>query len=221
MSLKLTLTAAAGKKKYPGVNSFLLTESPASIRVWGTFTLVGRLFDLASDGENFELSLPTRNQLIVGKNNVIPPDPEHPFNTLRPQVIRNALLINPIADGLHVAFDPDESPDTYDVLVLAPGRNQVDTLRRRITFSRVDLLPRRQVIYDGDGVHATRATYGHYITVSGVAVPLQMTIERPVEGYTLRLQVNSSGIVLNRPFPAPNTFTLAQPPGSTLTKLAP
>ncbi|HXR96736.1 MAG TPA: hypothetical protein VN709_02730 [Terriglobales bacterium] len=221
MSLKLTLTATSGKKKYPGVNSFLLTESPASIRIWGTFTLVGRLFDMASDGENFELSLPTRNQFIVGKNNVIPPDPEHPLNTLRPQVIRNALLINPISSSLHVAFDPDEDPDTYDVLVLAPGHNQVDTLLRRITFSRYDLLPSRQVIYDGDGIHATRATYGQYLTVAGIAVPLAMTIERPVEGYTLRLQVNSKGVVLNRPFPDPNTFTLSQPPGSTLTRLAP
>lgn len=219
MSLKLDLTAKSGNKKYPSVSAYLLTQKPDSLRIWGSFTLLGRLFDMASDGTDFELSLPTRNQFIIGKNQVIPAHSAHPLETLRPQVILNALLINPIGPQLHVAFDPDEDATDYDVLVLAPGSGGVDRLLRRITFSRYDLLPHRQVIYDGDDIHATRATYSHYVLAGIVPVPKDMTIERPVEDYSLRLQVQSNGIVLNRPFPDPHTFVLQPPPGSTIIHL--
>jgi len=220
MTLKLELTAKVGDKKYPRINAFLLTQKPSSIRLWGTFTLVGRLFDMASDGTHFELSLPTRNQLIEGQNNVIPAVTANPLEKLRPQVRLNALLSNPIAPDLHVALDPSETAAEYDVLVLQSGPGQVDHLLRRITFSRYDLMPHSQVIYDGDGVHSTRASYSNFTERQGIPIPTDITIERPVEGYTLRLQVASDGIAINKPSTAPHPFQLDTPPGSTVIKLS-
>ena len=220
MSLKLELTAKVGKKSYPRVNAFLLTQKPTSIRIWGTFTIIGRLFDMASDGTHFELSLPTRSQFIVGENNLIPPTAASPLAKLRPQVIRNALLINPIPSDQHVALDPDTNPSEYEVLVLRPGNDGVEHLRRRIFFSRLDLLPHRQVIYDGDQVHETRAAYSRFTLRNGIPIPADITVQRPVEGYSLRLQIASNGITLNVPFTVPHTFELQPPAGSTIIKIS-
>lgn len=220
MSLKLELTAKVGKKSYPHVNAFLLTQKPTSIRIWGTFTLIGRLFDMASDGTHFELSLPTRSQFIVGENKIIPPTASSPLAKLRPQVILNALLINPIPASQHVALDPDTDPSEYEVLVLQPGEDGAEHLQRRIFFSRVDLLPHRQVIYDGDQVHETRAAYSRFTLRNGIPIPADITIQRPVEGYSLRLQIASNGITLNVPFTVPHTFDLQPPAGSTVIKIS-
>lgn len=220
MQLKLELTAHSGEKKEPSVTAFLLTQKPASIRIWGTFTLLGRVFDMASDGTVFELFLPTSNQFYEGRNDVIPAVAKDPLKKMRPQVVRNALLINPIAPGEHVALDPAAGAAEYRVLVLAPGSMGVDRLVRSISFSRYDLLPHSQIIYDKDGVHATHASYGDFTLSDGVPVPTEMNIERPVEGYSLRLRVVPGGITLNHPFATADPFELQPPPGSKVIKLS-
>ena len=219
LSLKLTLTARAGKHKYPGVGAFLLTRKPSSIRLWGNFTLVGRVFDMASNGEVFELNLPTQNRFFVGRNDVVLKKVKSPWENLRPQVILNSLLINPVPASQRVALDPNAPRAEYDVFVLQPGEDGFERLVRRITFSRYDLLPVRQVIYDPDGIHTTVATYSKYTLRQGIPIPEDMTISRPVEGYSLRLQIDPKGIHVNVPFTAPHTFTLTPPRGSTIIEL--
>ncbi|MFI5267945.1 MAG: hypothetical protein ACHQ7M_11270 [Chloroflexota bacterium] len=220
MSLKLQLTARAGKKKYNRIGAFLLTRKPAGIRLWGTVPLLGRLFDMASNGTEFELSIPSRSKFIEGQNDVIPEHVSNPFELLRPQIILNALLINPVASTEQIALDPSAGPGTYDVLVLQTSADSFDHLARRITFSRLDLLPHRQVLYDRDGVHQTIATYDHFTVRNNVPIPTDITISRPLEGYALHLQLDPSGIVLNQPFTDPNTFQLTPPPGATVIKLS-
>lgn len=221
MSLKLVVTAHAGRHKYIGVNSYLLTARPADIRIWGTFTLVGRLFDMASDGDTFELSLPTTSQFFEGHNDVIPEKVKNPLEKIRPQIIRNALLINSIAPTARVALDPSAPENEYRVLVLAAAGDSTERILRSITFSRYDLQPHQQVIYDADGLHGTHATYDKYTVVAGIPVPTRMTIDRPIEGYALNLRVVRGGITLNRPFPDPHTFQLTPPAGSTVIHISP
>lgn len=219
MSLKLELTARSGKHKYPSITAYLLTQKPAYIRLSGSFTIVGKLFDMASNGSVFELNLPTRNQFLEGRNDVIPAVTPSPLEKLRPQVVLNALLINPISPQDHVALDPSSDVAEYEVLVLSHGDDGIDHIVRRIIFSRYDLLPHTQVLYDGDGVHSTHATYGDYTEQDGVPIPRDMTIERPVDDYSLRLRIVKNGITLNQPIPA-STFEMQPPPGSKIIKLS-
>ncbi|MGH9466017.1 MAG: hypothetical protein ACRD1Y_01555 [Terriglobales bacterium] len=216
MSLKLNLSARAGKHKYPKISAYLLIRKPGDIRLWGTFTLIGKLFDMASNGQVFQLSLPTRNQFIVGRNSVIPKKVSNPLQKLRPQVILNAMLTHPISATAEVALDPGAPPDTYQVLVLETQADHEQRLVRRITFSRYDLLPHRQQIYDGDGIHLTSATYNNYTVRDNLPIPTAITIERPVEGYTLNLQLLPAGITINKPLTAPHTFELTPPAGAAV-----
>lgn len=222
MSLKLDLTAQAGRKKYHFHTSYLLAEKPASLRLWSTAPLIGKVFDTASDGTQFELSvsLPTYNKFFIGRNNLIPANVTHPLEQMRPQVILNALLFNPIAPPRQAALDPATDGAEYDVLIVQPDENGMLRLARRITFSRYDLLPHKQMIYDSDGVHRTEATYEGYTVRQNIPVPTEIVITRPVEHYSLHMKLALDGITLNAPMPTPNPFELQPPPGVTVIRLS-
>lgn len=225
MNAKVDLVASTGGARsgtitqYRDIIAYLLVQKPSDIRLVGQFSLIGTLFDMASDGTTFQLNLPTKGQFIVGQNNVIPAHVKNPLEKLRPQVILQALLINPIAGDETVAAmnDNAESSAEYTMLVLRPDGKGLVHLVRKIIFSRYDLLPRRQVIYDDQGFVATRASYGEYSLVQGVEIPHQLVIERPQEEYSLRLTVQK--MTLNRPMGA-EKFHLTQPPNTKLIRLS-
>jgi len=220
MSVKLELTAHVGKVAKPRVSGYLLTEKPSSIRIWGGVPLLGREFDMASNGTDFELSIPARSKFYEGQNAVIPENVGSPLEKLRPQIILNALLTNPIDGGDHTLIDPDSKNGEYDVLVLHTGRDSQDHVVRDIIFSRTDLLPKRQILYDADGVHTTVATYGKFVVHDSIPFATDITIARPVDAYALHLQIDKNGITFNQPFSGPNPFVLAPPQGYSVIKLS-
>ncbi len=225
MDAKVDLVASTGGARsgtitqYRDIIAFLLVRKPADIRLVGQFSLIGTLFDMASDGTTFQLNLPTKGQFIIGHNNVIPARVKNPLEKLRPQVILQALLINPIGPDETVAAMNDNADTSaeYTMLVLRPDGKGMVHLVRKITFSRYDLLPRRQVIYNDQGFIATRASYGEYSLVQGVEIPGQIVIERPQEEYSLRLTVQK--MTLNRPL-GTEKFHLDRPPNAKLIQLS-
>lgn len=225
MNAKVDLVASTGGVRtgtvtqYRDIVAYLLVRKPSDIRLVGQFSLIGTLFDMASDGTHFQLNLPTRGQFIVGQNNVIPEHTKNPLEKLRPQVILQALLINPIGNSEKVAAmnDNAETSAEYTLLVLHPGTDGVIHLERKIIFSRYDLLPRRQIIYDDNGFVATQASYGQYFDVQGVQMPTDVVIERPEEEYSLRLTMKK--VTLNQPLGS-EKFRLVQPPNTKLVRLS-
>jgi hypothetical protein len=89
-------------------------------------------------------------------------------------------------------------------------------LSRRIVFSREDLRPRAQYIYDRQGQIATSATYEYVNDHSGVLFPDVIDIQRPIEEYSFRLTVTR--LRVNEPL-MDAQFVLPQPPGSKLVNL--
>ena len=90
-------------------------------------------------------------------------------------------------------------------------------LSRRIVFSRTDLMPHRQFIYDKTGKLLTDVSYESFSDFGGgVFLPKTITIERPVEEYEIILSVGKSR--LNEPL-KDDQFVLNQPPGSQLINL--
>jgi hypothetical protein len=66
---------------------------------------------------------------------------------------------------------------------------QVATPTRVIHFSRIDLTPTEQDIYDKDGDPETKVVYGPYQTYSGMSFPSTITIDRPLEEYKITLTI--------------------------------
>jgi outer membrane lipoprotein-sorting protein len=214
--------------EYQEIKGYILVRKPDMLRMIGLLPIVrNRAFDMVSNGETFKLWVPPKNKFIVGANNVLRPSAK-PLENLRPQHIYDALLLRPIDLNSEIAVleqnnqtivDPKTKkqilqPD-YIVDVIARGDHGW-YLSRRITFSRVDLQPVRQRVYDRNGYVATDATYENFKDYSGVMFPATTHIWRPQEEYAVTLLIEK--LTVNHPL-TNDQFVLNQPPGSQLVQL--
>ncbi len=108
------------------------------------------------------------------------------------------------------------SQSNYHIVVIRHGPNNTWHLHRKIYFSRADLLPYRQTIYDDKGAIATDVTYSERQEYNGVEFPSLIEIERPQEEYNIVLKIIK--MTLNEPL-KPEQFQLGVPPGATVTEL--
>lgn len=210
----------------PQVAGYVLVRKPDQLRMRVLVPVVrNTMIDMVSNGQTFELAIPPRSQFIVGSNKQpVKPSPRPMYN-LRPQHISDALLLKPIDPDKELAVleqtteivkDPKSHKDAeqlaYKVLVIDKDPNG-PFLSRAIVFSRTDLLPHEQYIYNRQGQLATYAHYENYSDYSGINFPAIVSIQRPIEGYGITLSIVKMDV--NVPL-TDEQFVLTQPPGSQL-----
>src|SRR5712692_6041565 len=199
-------TAVGGVKKgkvteYQQIRGYVLARKPAMLRMIGLIPIVrNRVFDMVSDGEEFKVSIPTKNRFVVGRNDQVTPNPQQPLETLRPQVIYDALLLREIDPQNETAVLENGTERVTDekshnleqadyVIDVIRRRGNDSWLARKIVFSRVDLLPNRQFIYDESGTLVTDAHYGGYKEYNAILFPSRIEIRRPEEEYDITLNM--------------------------------
>jgi hypothetical protein len=113
--------------------------------------------------------------------------------------------------------DAIEEPD-YDLVVLKrrDTMSKVMVRERLVHISRVDMLPFEQDIYNDKGEIVTQATYDKYQTFNGQPFPTLITIKRPMDEYSLKIEVTK--LVLNDKFDS-DQFELTIPAGVVVTKM--
>jgi outer membrane lipoprotein-sorting protein len=230
-------TSVGGAKKgkvteYKEIRGYVLARKPAMLRMIGLLPILrNTAFDMVSDGREFKVSIPPKNRFVVGRNDVMVPNPQQPLENLRPQIIYDALLLRPIdqrnekavlENGTEiVAGDKNRKFQQADYVidVIHFGDGDGDAwLSRKIVFSRVDLLPHRQLIYDEAGELVTDASYTDYKDNGGVLFPSVIEIRRPEEEYDITLHM----VKLEINLPLDNTkFVLEKPPGAQEVRLDP
>jgi hypothetical protein len=89
-------------------------------------------------------------------------------------------------------------------------------LSRKIIFSRTDLKPHAQYIYDDKGNLSTDARYADYKDYDGVNFASRIEIKRPQEEYDITL--NMLKLEINKPL-KDEQFTLEQPAGADVVHL--
>src|SRR5882724_10997114 len=95
-------TTVGGAKKgrvtdYQQIRGYVLARKPSMLRMIGLLPIVRtKAFDLVSDGREFKVSIPPKNRFVVGRNDLVTPNPQQPLENLRPQVIYDALLLREI-----------------------------------------------------------------------------------------------------------------------------
>jgi outer membrane lipoprotein-sorting protein len=226
----VVLKPTAGSKysgvieEYHEVKAFLLASRPANIRMIGQAPVIGTtVFDMASDGETFRVSVPSKNKFLVGYvtgefNST------KPIENLRPQHLLDALLWPEIRKEESVLFEEfnDETARFYVLTVLRGGYRT--EILRKIWFDRADLQVSRLQTFAPKGLLVSDVRYSDWQPVdpaqAGAPVSGPVTtfahnirIDRPHDDYRLDLQV--SKIVLNTDLPA-DRFKLEQPAGSEL-----
>jgi outer membrane lipoprotein-sorting protein len=234
LSATVDMAASSGGSKkgkiteYKEIKGYILVRRPSMLRMIGLMPIVrNRAFDMVSDGSSFKLWIPVKNKFFVGSNNIIRPSPQ-PLENLRPQHIYDALLLHPIDPSHDIAVLEQanrtiEDPKTkkqllepvYNVDVISRADNGWYLLRK-ITFSRIDLMPIRQRVYDRNGYLATDATYYDFKDYSGLTFPSTIRIWRPQEEYSVSITIEK--LTINQPL-TDDQFALSQPPGSQLVQL--
>src|SRR5262249_54557378 len=156
------------QKEVPQVRGYIRVRKQEELRTIALVTVVRTVYlDIMGEGANFRASVPPKNWFLVGSYPVVKPSPNLLWN-LRPQPILDALLIKAIdpqtekavlQQGMEIVKDPKTHKDVqqpdYEVLVIAAD-SLGDYLSRKIVFSRTDLLPHEQIIYDREGKEVTR-----------------------------------------------------------------
>jgi outer membrane lipoprotein-sorting protein len=226
-------SAVGGVKKgkvteYKQIRGYVLLRRPEMLRMIGLFPIVrNRAFDMVSDGKQFKLYIPSKNRFIIGSNNVVHPS-NQPLENIRPQQIYDALLLHPIESpdeiavveyGTEMVADPkshrnlQQADYELDVVRRGPSGWYLD---RKVIFSRIDLRPDRQLVYDPNGQMVTDAAYSDIKDFNGIEYPTTITIWRPIEEYSITLHVVK--LVINQPL-RDDQFVLAQPPGAQVVYL--
>jgi len=226
-------TSVGGVKKgkvtdYKQIRGYVLARKPAMLRMIGLLPIVrNRAFDMVSDGQVFKLWIPPKNRFIIGRNDIETHNIQQPLENLRPQQIYDALLLPQIDQKNEIAVVENSTEIVRD----AKGHNleqpnyEIDVIRngehgwflaRKILFSRTDLLPHRQLIYNPPGDLVSDIHYESYKDFSGVNFPSIIEIWRPQEEYDITLTIVK--LQLNEPLPN-DKFTLEQPPGAQVVRL--
>ena len=227
------IDASAGNQKsgevtdYKEIRGYVLARKPAMLRMKGLMPLVrNTAFDMVSNGHDFKLWVPPKNKFYVGVDNDENYQPNKRLENMRPQYIYDALLLREVGpeeiavleNGYETVLDPKkhrvEQPN-YQIVVIQKGENGW-FLSRRIDFSRTDLLPDRQRIFDQQGNEVTDAHYRDYKEYSGINFPTTIEIERPREDYDITLHVLK--LEVNRTL-TDDQFALVQPPGAEVVHL--
>jgi hypothetical protein len=236
LNATVELKPTAGSKysgvidEYHEVKAFLLASRPADIRVIGQVPVIGTtVFDMASDGDNFQVSIPTKNKFLVGPVAVERASAK-PIENLRPQHLLDALLWPEIRKEEVVLFEEfNDEKARYYLLTELRGGYQTETLRK-IWFDRANLKVVRLQSFgpkgfllsdthfaDWEAVDPWSSPAGQTVPPGPVtAFPHTIRVERPHDDYLLDLQV--ARITLNEDLPA-DRFKLERPQGSELVQV--
>jgi outer membrane lipoprotein-sorting protein len=211
---------------YKEIRGYVLARKPAMLRMKGLMPVVrNTAFDMVSDGQEFKLWIPPKNKFVVGTNNG-DYQPDKRLENMRPQYIYDALLLPEVSpdeiavleNGYETVLDAKkhrvEQPN-YELAVIRKGP-QGWYLSRRVEFSRIDLRPYRQRIYDQQGNVATDAHYQNYTDYAGTTFPATIGIDRPRENYDITLSMVK--LEINKTL-TDDQFTLDQPPGADVVHL--
>jgi len=236
LNATMELKPTAGSKysgvidEYHEVKAFLLAARPAVIRVIGQAPVIGTtVFDMASDGDTFRVSIPPKNKFLVGPV-AVERTSSKPIENLRPQHLLDALLWPEVRKEEAVLFEEfNDENGRYYVLTVLRGGYQTEILRK-IWFDRSDLQVTRMQIFGPKGLLLSDirlAAWQPLDSAAGPSAPVTpsnglasfpraIRMERPHDDYKLDLQVTK--VILNEEIPV-ERFKLEQPSGAELVRV--
>src|ERR1700751_3698832 len=188
-------------QEYHEVKAFLLAARPAKVRMVGQAPVIGKtIFDMASDGKEFRVWLPTKNKFLVGDVR-LERNSEKPLENLRPQHLLDALLWPEIRKEEAVLIEEfnDENARYYVLTVLRGGYTM--EIFRKIWFDRADLNVVRLQSYGPKGLLLSDVHLSDWQSITDIPAtaaavagspqtfPRAIRIDRPHDDYSLSLQV--------------------------------
>jgi hypothetical protein len=202
---------------YASIRGYILYRRPDDIRIIGLDPVIrSKAFDMVSTGPSFQLLIPSKNRLIVGRNDVRELS-QNKLENLRPGAFLVSLLVLP-PDNNYLTLledDTDELHAQYELLIVD---NTVARpfLTRSIYFDRYTLQIARQRTFDAGGKIVSDTRYGDWKMFAAQTYPSNVDINRPTEGYSLQITVEDLKV---NPELKPDQFTLTPPEGVEVRQL--
>jgi outer membrane lipoprotein-sorting protein len=216
-------------RDYTRVGGIIVMRKPEQLRVLGRAPVIGlEIFDMASDGKDFTLYIPSKNIAYKGPAILKKKSPIQ-YENMRPGFFLDALVVRGLEpdEFYSVTSDSETLEDTakkhlyivpeyiLSVTKHMPGSHR-DQPVRVITFHREDLLPYEQDLYDSEGNLVTHVAYRDYQDFGSGLYPTTVTIKRPLEDSQIVLLVEK--VTKNVPVPD-DQFVVNVPEGTTIKDL--
>jgi hypothetical protein len=213
--------------EWPQSRGYILVRKPGMLRMKALVPVVRNVaFDMVTNGQTFGLSIPSKNEFLSGLDRQPAKPATEPIWNLRPRNIYGALLVKAVdesageiavlQEGIEIVKDPKTKKDVqqpdYEVLVLAKEGDGY-FIARKIVFSRIDLRPRDQSLFNRKGQVVEFVHYDNFADHGGTLFPEIINIQLPAEDFSVTLSVVK--LNLNEPL-SDDQFVLEQPPGSKL-----
>jgi outer membrane lipoprotein-sorting protein len=234
VEMKATVTHAqkGEASEYPSIRGIILLKKPLMLRVYGRVPVVGtRLLDMTSDGKDFTLWIPSKNEAIEGPATESQTKSANQFENLRPGFFFDSMVVRGLdpGDEYYLTADTDTVEDAskkhlllvpeylLNIVHRKPGSQELAPVRV-IHFRREDLLPHQQDLYDQEGTLRTQVFYGAYTNFGENRYPSTITIKRPVE--ELQITLTLEKLTENAPLPDEDfQFRTQMPPDTKIHRL--
>jgi outer membrane lipoprotein-sorting protein len=208
LTAKVEFLASVTKSKegiatdYPSVEGHILMRKPGSLRVVGQ--LIGiSVFNMASDGNCFTLSIPHEDKVIKGCG-AAKVKSKNTWENLRPGFFFDAMLVRGLESDDHYSVTSETSmvedpakkhlfsvPEYVLHITRYKTGSQQELTERVVYFHRDDLLPSEQDIYDAGGTLETQVLYANYQDFESGTFPSTVTIKRLPEDIQIVLTVEA------------------------------
>jgi outer membrane lipoprotein-sorting protein len=237
LNAQVLVTATTGgsnegqEKEYTAFKGYIFVQKPKQMRLILQLPIIGsRAMDMVTDGGQFTLMMASKtgDKWVQGSNKVTTPS-KNGLENLRPDVFLDSLLIPGVEADEYVSLTETtrviaEETRRHDAVLEPVYELTISRLKsghtlqreRVLHISRVNMLPYQQDIYDANGQVVTQATYENFMTYQGQKFPSRITIKRPVDEYSLKIDVTK--LTLNETFEA-DQFKLEVPAGAVVKKL--
>lgn len=229
VEMKATVThqQKGESSEYPSIRGIILLKKPNMLRVYGRVPVVGtRLLDMTSDGKDFTLWIPSKNEAIEGPATESQTKSANQFENLRPGFFFDSLVVRGLdpGDNFYRTSDVDTVEDAskkhlllqpeylLNIVHRKPGSDELAPARV-VHFHRDDLLPYQQDLYDDQGTLRTQVFYGRYTIYGENQYPSVITIKRPVE--ELQITLTLEKVTENAPLKDEDFQFKAQMPADT------
>ena len=209
--------------EYHQTTGYVVVDRPKQIRFKVVAPIVlSTIVDMVSDGRQYRVSIPVKNQFLVGDVNA-PANSKTALANLRPQHLLDGLFIDvrPYLNKAQVKSVLEEAVQgrrSYYVFSFINIGGSEAQLMEKLWIDRTDMQVSRKQVFAKEGRLETDVEYLDYQSESTESFPQTVVIQRPLEEYTLKMTFQKAAF--NQKL-ADDSFNLERPEGSELVRLTP
>ncbi len=206
--------------QFPGI---IVVDRPSQVRLRVLAPVVGTtVADMVSDGRQYKVSIPPKNQ-FGAFDATAPATSDNALLNLRPQIILDSLFVDVLphmSDArIHDVLEEVTSGRVrYYVFSFIDASAKDGKLLEKIWIDRRSLEVSKKQVFGKDGRLETDVDYSGYQIVDGLTFPQVISIQRPADGYSVKLTFQAAQIRFNEKLNA-EAFVLERPAGSELIQV--